>query len=62
MNMDDKTLPGILAEDIGNCAYGIFKQGSVFVDKTVGVTATIGPAPPWYSLANDRTPFQNVAL
>ena len=25
--MDDKKLPGIAAEDIGKCAYGIFKRG-----------------------------------
>ena len=25
--MDDKKLPGIAAEDIGRCAYGIFKRG-----------------------------------
>ena len=26
--MDDKKLPGIAAEDIGPCAYGIFKRGA----------------------------------
>jgi uncharacterized protein YbjT (DUF2867 family) len=35
--MDDKKLPGIAAEDIGKCAYGIFKRGSEFIGKTVGV-------------------------
>ena len=25
--MGDKKLPGIAAEDIGKCAYGIFKKG-----------------------------------
>ena len=35
--MGDKKLPGIAAEDIGGCAYGIFKRGSEFVGKTVGV-------------------------
>jgi uncharacterized protein YbjT (DUF2867 family) len=35
--MGDKKLPGIAAEDIGRCAYGIFKQGSEFIGKTVGV-------------------------
>jgi uncharacterized protein YbjT (DUF2867 family) len=35
--MDDKKLPGIAAEDIGKCAYGIFKRGSEFVGKTVGI-------------------------
>jgi len=35
--MGDKKLPGIAAEDIGRCAYGIFKQGDAFVGKTVGI-------------------------
>jgi uncharacterized protein YbjT (DUF2867 family) len=35
--MGDKKLPGIAAEDIGRCAYGIFKKGREFVGKTVGV-------------------------
>jgi uncharacterized protein YbjT (DUF2867 family) len=35
--MGDKKLPGIASEDIGGCAYGIFKRGSEFVGKTVGV-------------------------
>jgi uncharacterized protein YbjT (DUF2867 family) len=35
--MDDKKLPGISADDIGKCAYGIFKQGDAFVGKTVGI-------------------------
>lgn len=35
--MGDKKLPGIAAEDIGGCAYGIFKRGSEFIGKTVGV-------------------------
>ncbi len=35
--MGDKKLPGIAAEDIGKCAYGIFKQGEEFVGKTVGI-------------------------
>ena len=35
--MGDKKLPGIAAEDIGKCAYGIFKKGSEFIGKTVGV-------------------------
>jgi uncharacterized protein YbjT (DUF2867 family) len=36
--MDDKKLPGIAAEDIGKCAYGIFKRGSEFIGKTIGIT------------------------
>lgn len=35
--MGDKKLPGIAAEDIGKCAYGIFKRGPEFVGKTVGI-------------------------
>jgi uncharacterized protein YbjT (DUF2867 family) len=37
MPMGDKKLPGIVAEDIGRCAYGIFKQGREFIGKTVGI-------------------------
>jgi uncharacterized protein YbjT (DUF2867 family) len=35
--MGDKKLPGMAAEDIGRCAYGIFKSGSEFVGKKVGI-------------------------
>lgn len=35
--MDDKPLPGIAAEDIGKCAYGIFQRGNEYLGKTVGV-------------------------
>jgi uncharacterized protein YbjT (DUF2867 family) len=35
--MDDRKLPGIAAEDIGKCAYGIFKRGSEFIGKKVGI-------------------------
>ncbi len=35
--LDDKKLPGIAAEDIGKCAYGIFKRGSEFIGKKVGI-------------------------
>ena len=35
--MDDKELPGIAAEDIGKCAYGIFKKGEDYIGKTVGI-------------------------
>jgi len=30
-------LPSISAEDIGRCAYGIFKNGSEYIGKTVGI-------------------------
>jgi len=35
--MGDKKLPGIVAEDIGKCAYGIFKAGKKYMGKTVGI-------------------------
>ena len=35
--MDDKKLPGIAAEDIGKCAYGIFKNGGEHIGKTVAI-------------------------
>jgi uncharacterized protein YbjT (DUF2867 family) len=35
--MDDKKLPAIGVEDIGKCAYAIFKRGSEFIGKTVGI-------------------------
>lgn len=35
--MGDKKLPGIAAEDIGKCAYGIFKKGDEFIGKTVSI-------------------------
>ena len=35
--MGDKKLSGIAAEDIGRCAYGVFKGGSEFIGKTVGI-------------------------
>jgi uncharacterized protein YbjT (DUF2867 family) len=35
--MDDKKLPGIGTEDIGRCAYGVFKKGKDYIGKTVGI-------------------------
>jgi uncharacterized protein YbjT (DUF2867 family) len=35
--MGDKKLPGIAAEDIGRCAYGIFKRGHEYIGKRVGI-------------------------
>ena len=35
--MDGKRLPGIAAEDIGKCAYGIFKRGRELIGKTVAI-------------------------
>ena len=37
MPMGDKKLPGIAAEDIGRCAYGVFKRGTEFIGKTIGI-------------------------
>jgi uncharacterized protein YbjT (DUF2867 family) len=35
--MADKKLPCIAAEDIGKCAFGIFKKGHEYIGKTVGI-------------------------
>jgi uncharacterized protein YbjT (DUF2867 family) len=35
--MADKPLSGIAVEDIGKCAFGIFKAGGAYVGKTVGI-------------------------
>lgn len=35
--MGERKLPGIAAEDIGRCAFGIFKQGPSAAGRTVGV-------------------------
>lgn len=35
--MGDKKLPGIAAEDIGKCAFGILRKGSEYIGKTVGI-------------------------
>jgi len=37
--MSDKRLAGIAAEDIGKVAYGIFKAGTKYVGKTVGIAS-----------------------
>ena len=36
--MSDKKLPGIAVEDIGKSAYSIFKSGSEFIGRTVGIS------------------------
>jgi uncharacterized protein YbjT (DUF2867 family) len=36
--MSDKKLPGIAAEDIGKCAYGIFKNRKEFVNTSVAIS------------------------
>ena len=35
--MDNKPLPSIAVEDIGKCAYGIFKRGREFINRTVAI-------------------------
>ena len=35
--MGDRKLPGIAAEDIGRCAYGVFQRGAELAGKTIGV-------------------------
>ncbi len=35
--MDGAKLPGIAVEDIGKCAYGIFKRGDDMIGETVGI-------------------------
>jgi uncharacterized protein YbjT (DUF2867 family) len=35
--MGDKKLPGIAAEDIGKCAFGVFKRGNDLTGKRVGI-------------------------
>jgi uncharacterized protein YbjT (DUF2867 family) len=35
--MGNQKLPGIAAEDIGKCAYGLFKAGPEYIGKTLGV-------------------------
>jgi len=37
MPMGDAKLPGIAAEDIGRCAYGVFKRGNDLIGKAVGI-------------------------
>jgi uncharacterized protein YbjT (DUF2867 family) len=35
--LGDVKMPSISAEDIGKCAYGIFRRGAEFIGKTVGI-------------------------
>jgi uncharacterized protein YbjT (DUF2867 family) len=37
MPMGDKKLPGIASEDIGKCAYGVFRRGGEFIGKSIGI-------------------------
>ena len=45
--MGDKKLPGIAAEDIGKCAYGIFKRGREFIGRPWASRASTSPARRW---------------
>lgn len=36
--LGDKLLAGISADDIGKCAYGIFKSGNKYIGKTIGIS------------------------
>ena len=36
--LGDAKMPSMAVEDIGRCAYGIFKAGSEYVGKTVGIS------------------------
>jgi uncharacterized protein YbjT (DUF2867 family) len=35
--MGDKKLPGIAAEDIGKCAYGVFRAGGEYIGQSIGI-------------------------
>ncbi len=37
MPMGDQRMPGIGAEDIGRCAYGVFRRGHEFIGKSIAV-------------------------
>ena len=37
--MGDRKLPSIAVEDIGRCAYSVFKQRRDHISKTVGITS-----------------------
>jgi len=45
--MGDKKMPGIAAEDIGKCAYGIFKKGSEYIGKTLELPVNTCPVMRW---------------
>lgn len=50
--MADKKLVSIAAEDIGKCAYGIFKKGTSLVGKRIGIA---GDDPTCQEMANSLT-------
>lgn len=50
--MGDKKLSGIAADDIGKCAYGVFKKGDKLIGKTVGIA---GDHPTCQQMADSLT-------
>lgn len=54
--MGDKKLAGIGAEDIGKCAYGIFKKGPGVIGKTIGIA---GDHPTCHEMANELSKVLN---
>jgi len=38
--MGDRKLPGIASEDIGKCAYALFRNGGEYIGKTVGIAGS----------------------
>ncbi len=54
--MGDKKMAGIAGEDIGKCAYGIFKKGNEFIGKTVGIA---GGQLSGYEMASDLSKALN---
>jgi len=50
--MADKKLAGIGSEDIGKCAYGVFKKGEELIGKTVGI---LGDDPTCAQMAESMT-------
>jgi uncharacterized protein YbjT (DUF2867 family) len=50
--MGDKKLSGIAADDIGKCAYGIFKKGTSMAGKTIGIA---GGEPTCQQMAEELT-------
>jgi len=39
--MGDQKMAGMASEDIGKCAYGIFKRGTEFQNKTIGIAGEL---------------------
>jgi uncharacterized protein YbjT (DUF2867 family) len=50
--MGNKKLSGIASEDIGKCAYGVFKRGKSYIGKTIGVA---GGEPTGKQMAEELT-------